>query len=208
MGLINNEFDGVFANVISDGSIRVKVDEGTPGAVRRDYELADGTKGTKFELKYSEIVGKIVNVEFYEGDYGKNIITTIDDGKDKIALSLSTAGNFGEDFMKKLPNIDFGKEVRIVPYSFTDDKKKIRKGITVYQEGNKITSFFSGKDNEPLHDFPQPEKTEGMDSDDWKIYFMQARKFLIKYLEENIIPDFVAVRQLADEMGGEVVVEE
>jgi hypothetical protein len=186
MGLRERE-PKTYANIISDGTIRVQVSESDPKAVRRDYELKDGTKGTKFERVYHELSGIIEAIQFYEGDYGKTIHLVVKDGEEEIILSVGMQTNYADDLMKKLPNINFTKEVTLKPYSFTDDKKKLRKGISIIQDGEKIKSFFNDAENKPLHGIPVPEKkNEEMDSDDWKMHFIKVKKFLQNFIEENV----------------------
>jgi hypothetical protein len=190
MGLRERE-PKTYANIISDGTIRVKTSESDLKAVRRDYELKDGTKGTKFERVYHELSGIIEAIQFYEGDYGKTIHLVVKDGEEKIILSVGMQTNYADDLMKKLPSLDLTKEVTLKPYSFTDKEKKLRKGISINQGGNKIKSFFHDAENKPLHGFPVPDKkyTE-MDSDDWKMYFIQTKKFLQKFIEDNLLLTF------------------
>ena len=102
----------------SDGTLRLSVPEGTEGAVKREYETSDGKKGTKFELLFKSLCGKITNMQMFDGDYGKNLLVTLsyDGGADTI--SFNTTSPFGEDFMKKLPNINLDEFVTIgIPYS-------------------------------------------------------------------------------------------
>ena len=192
MGLKTRE-QKTYASVISDGTIRVKTTESDPLGVRRDYKLQDGTEGFKFERVYNELSGKITGVSFFEGDYGKQInITVSTEGEDDVILALNLSANYAEDIMKKLPSIDFSKEVVLKPYSFEDDKKKLRKGISVSQDDIKIKSFFHDDKNNPINGFPTLEKdatgqTKQYDKEDWKIYFIQTRKFLVKYLEDNLL---------------------
>jgi len=191
MGLANNRFQGIIATVLADASIRVKVEEGTPNAVLRDFEDSKGNKGQKWELVYTEIFGIITKIEFRDSDYGKNLNVTLTDKGEDIILSLSTAINFGEDLMKKLPNIDLSKEVKLVPYALTDKNNKDKKGITVYQGGNKIKNYFSTDELKPkvCNGYPDAgDNTSTFDKEDWKVYFIQCRKFLVKFIEDNIIP--------------------
>jgi hypothetical protein len=94
--------------------------------------------------------------------------------------------------MKKLPNIDLTKDVKIAPYSFEDDKGKSRKGVTVYQGEVKIESFYWDKVKEKASNgLPQPEgDTSKFDSDDWKMHFMVVRKFLVKQVEVLALEKF------------------
>ena len=185
----------LYANIISDGTIRVKTVETNPLAVRRDYELKDGTKGTKFELVYNELSGVINDVSFYDGDFGKILHLTFFDDM-PIILSMNVSSNYAEDIMKKLPNIDLSKIVIFRPYSFEDDNKKLRKGITILQNNIKIKSFFHNEKNQPINGYPVLTKDiKEYDSDDWKIYFMQTRKFSVPCSIQSVVSGLVVVNQ-------------
>lgn len=172
-----------FLNILgSDGSIRQSVAENTPGAVRRDYELKDGTKGTKFEKVYARLWGPLQSIEIFEGDFGKNLLVTIDG----YTLSMSVQQPFAEDFMKKLPNIDPAKEIELKPYSFEDEKGKLRRGVTITQDGVKIQNhYYDPEKKEVANGYPEVGDSTGFDSDDWKMYFMKARKFLLAETEKH-----------------------
>jgi len=175
----------------SDGSLRLEVDESTEDAVRRDYETSDGKKGTKYELVYKKVEGTIKGLDIFEGDFGKNLLITLGRGEEQLTLSLGVATPFGEDFMKKLPNIDLTKEVSIQPFNFTNDEEKIVKGLSIKQNDEKIKSYyFDPEKKRVLHKMPEPEgDTSKFDKDDWKAYFLKVRKFLVgeveKFIEKN-----------------------
>lgn len=190
--LINTKQDNKFVTILADGTLRLPVTEFTEGAVKREYETSDGKTGTKYELVFTEISGFITKVEFHDGEYGKSLqITMSEEGEDDVIVSLNSSSNFGEDMMKKLMSIDTQKKVRLVPYSFTDEKGKSKKGITVYQDGEKVRNYFTegeGESTKLLHGYPAiPKVAKGkqISTDEWKLYFMQARLFMIGYIEEN-----------------------
>lgn len=56
---------------IIGGTLVVAVTEDTEGAIRREYEKSDGTKGVKYEKKYRNLRGVIVNMEFQDTDFGE-----------------------------------------------------------------------------------------------------------------------------------------
>jgi hypothetical protein len=176
----------------TDGTLRLTVPEGTEGAVFREGTTASGKHYEKWELVFKSLSGKISNMWFYEGDYGVNLMVSLayEGGEDTI--SFGTATPFGEDFMKKLPNINLDEYVTISPFSFIDDNGKNRRGVTVKQGDVKLENYFFDKEKKKnLHKYPNPEGDTGAYSkDDWKMYFMQARKFLVKYTEENFLPKF------------------
>jgi hypothetical protein len=178
---------GTYYSVLSDGKFHTTVEKDTPGAVLREYETSDGKKGSKHELVAQSITGKITNVSIYDGDFGKSVQVTL--GDNELILALSTNSNFGEDMMKKLPNIDVTKDVKFSPYSFEDEKGKKRKGLTIYQDGNKIADYYHEKKGDKIveiNGYPKvPKESKDWDKDQWKLYFATARIFLTKEVEKN-----------------------
>lgn len=178
-----------YLTILSDGTIRLKVNEGTENAVKREIEDNDGKKSVKWELVYNSIDGYITDIFFTEGDYGKNINVAIKDDEE-YTLSLSTENDFGKDLMKKLPNVKFNQKVDIKPFSFTDENGKDKKGVTILQETNKVTNYFYDIENKKvMNGYPEPEgDKQNYDKDDWKAYYIKVKKFLVSYTEENVIP--------------------
>lgn len=181
--LQNTLEDKQFVSILADGRLHMTVDADTEGAKRREYETSDGKTGEKWELVFTEVSGIISEVKFFEGDYGKSLQLKIVDGDEKpVVLSLSCASNYGEDMMKKLLSIDIAKPVKIVPYAFIDEKGKNKKGVTVYQDDQKIKNFFYDEEKkENINGYPEPKKLKKpLSKDQWKLYFMEARLFLIE----------------------------
>ncbi len=180
--------EAIYASILADGLIHVSVPEGTEGAKKREYETSDGKVGTKWELLYKDVSGLLTKINFREGDYGKSLQLTIQDGDEMpVVLSLPTSSNYGEDAMKKLINIDLAKPVKIAPYSFTDDKGKIKKGVTIYQDEVKLTNYFYDiETKQNLHGFPEPKKLKKpLSKEQWKMYFMEAQMFMIDKITEH-----------------------
>lgn len=151
----------------------------------RKFEDSTGKEGTKHEIIHEAITGKITKIEFVDTDYGSLLQVTVSDFPEDIVLSMSTSMPFAEDFMRKLPNIDLKEDVVIKPYSFVPEgKDKSLKGVTILQKGEKIANhFYDGKEN--CNGMPKPDgDTKKFSSDDWKIHFLQVRKFLINNTKE------------------------
>ena len=181
----NNGSTKKFVTVLADGKFHQSVDEGTQGAVIREYEDSKGNKGKKTEFVFTEATGKITDIKFEEGEFGKSIQIEMDGNG---IISLSTSSSFGEDFMKKLPNIDLGDVVLFKPYAFEDDNGKSKKGITIYQNGAKVENYYYDPvAKKPCNGMPVPEgNTNKFSSDDWKLHFMIVRKFLIQEVEKIV----------------------
>lgn len=181
---------GTYLSIIG-GKFRKQVSETTPGAIRREWETKDGKSGVKWEKEYESVTGKISGINFYDGEYGKNITIFIKDGEEDYGISMGVATPYAEDVMKKIPAVVLDKTLTLTPYDFTDDKGKRRRGITVYQDGKKFTDFFKDENKKPTNGAPAPEgDTDSYDSEDWKMYYTKLRKFVIGYITDNMVPKF------------------
>jgi len=181
---------GVEVSILSDGTFRTQVPPTTAGAVVRNYETSDGKKGTKYELVYRAVVGTVKAFDIFESDFGKSVIVTLDEGEELKTVYFNMNSNFGTDFLKKLPNLDLSKPVRFIPYAFEDEKtNKPKKGLTLMQDDVKIADAYRTKEGDKWvhkNGFPVPEgDTGGYDSDDWKLYFLGVKKFLLTELAKH-----------------------
>lgn len=185
----------IYFNVLADGKFHQTVNEGTEGATLRSYETSDGKEGSKWEKVYSDISGKIAKVEIAEGNYGKLLMLTIEDeGYEPVVVSFNCNSNFGEDMLHKLLNIDRELPVKLIPYSFTDDKGKSRKGVTVMQGDVKVQSHFKqySEDTKEFtysEGFPKAPKAKAgktVSSDEWKLWYAQCRLHMIEQIEEKL----------------------
>lgn len=193
MGLQKSESKTYLSILGSDGQIHQTVEEGVEGAVKREYETSDGKTGEKWELKFSSFTGFIIDVKFFEGDFGANILIDLKDEDDnEYTLAISASSTFGEQFMMKLPNLDLTKEVLLKPYSFPDKKnagKRIR-GLKLVQDDEPVLDYFTEYDEvkktfKTLHGMPSPDKKKTTTSEKWKLYFAIRREWLMDYLIEN-----------------------
>jgi hypothetical protein len=196
---------GVYYTII-EGTFRTKVEEGHPEGVRREYETKDGAKAIKYERIVPAITGYIEDIGIYDTDFGKVINVKLDQDTEgrNLILQFNAATNYGEDLMKKLPGVDFNLPVRFAPYSFTDEETgKDRRGVTMSQpiegseEHRKLGNFFYDTEKkEAINGYPTPEgDTTAYDKEDWKIYYLQARKFLLDYTKTQIIPSIPMERR-------------
>ena len=193
-----------FLKVHSDGSLRLEVEEGTPKAVKRDWEM-DGKTGTKFELIYKSVKGIISNISLYKLEWGTNLVIelTSENGQ-KINISANADKQFAEDMFAKIPNLDFNKVVTIKPYSFTGKKSgKPIKGVDfvygVDKEGKdiKTENFFKKWDDDKktwvyMNGLPEPKgDVEKFSTDKWKAHYLECKIHMTDHFTENIAPQFV-----------------
>lgn len=196
---------------IIQGEFALQVPEGTPNARARKWE-AGGKSGIKHEIVYRSISGKIVGVNFYQGenDGGKftnlNLVLDEDEGGKSPVISVGIDTKYCKDILKKLPKIDLEEDVKIRPFSFRPDGEDNNViGVEILQRdgtgafNKKITSFFHKKEGDKwvsTNGFPKPEgNPDDYTSDDWKIYGISVKKFLVQYTEENVIPKLKAASE-------------
>jgi len=182
---------------IIGGTFRVQVSKDDPSAVRRDWTSADGARsGTKYERIVSALVGYIEDTQFRDGEYGMQLYVMLNENEDgsKPVIALQTASREAEDFLKKLPAVNLLKEVRLRPFNFEGDSGDEVRGMEVTQEDAegkftvKITNYFrDAEKKENINGYPNPEgNTYDYSKDDWKLYFLQARKFLVGFTKERM----------------------
>lgn len=193
---------------IVQGTFRTNVPQDHLEAVRRDWKSADGkSSGTKYERVINAMFGKIEDISFQDGDYGMQVLIKLDPNEngDNPIIALATASREGEDFLKKLPNIDLDKEVRLRPFNFEGSQGDEVRGMEIMQQNEadefkvKITNFFRDPiEKKNINGMPDPESSD-LSKDEWKMYFLQVRLFIIKYAKQHIIPRFGNLEYPADE---------
>jgi len=192
MGLMQTEDKGRLLYVLADGLLRESVPEGTEGAKLRVVKDDAGVvKAEKWELTYPGITGFITGVTMYDGEYGSNVMIAMKDETDEeFVVSLKAGSMYGEDFLHKLPNVDFTKEITMKCYNFEAEGGRKMTGITMIQDGNKLTNAFNYKENDewvtPIEGYPVvDDKKVPKNSEAWKIFFGTRREWVIEYLTEK-----------------------
>lgn len=166
-----------------------KVEEGTLGAKRRDYETSDWNTGTKYEIHHKNLVGKVVGLEFVDGSFGEQFVLTLANWEDRAKIHLNSDSKYFTAFAKKLPNLKLEENVTLNSFDFTTNDGKRITGMDIKQGGEKVADYYwDGK--KALNGIPEVSKTDakGYDKDDWKMHFMKVKKFLKKEVEAVKLP--------------------
>ena len=172
------ESSRVYLRIVG-GNIVQTVPEGTEGSRRRDYELKDGTKGSKNELVFSNWEAVINNITVRDGEYGEECIIEFEDAQ----LTIPTSSRYFQDFACKIFNVDFKKPVKLHPYDIEVDNGR-KTGISVQQDGIKLTSFFYDFEKKTkLNGFPEVDESKKDKKTYWKIYFLEVTEFLIEKIK-------------------------
>ena len=134
LGLSNGTSAGGRIVSIVAGTFRVKVPEGTEGAITRENK--EGKVVT--ELTFSELTGYIKNITTEESKYGKQIKFSIQADKE-YTLAMGYADGLTSSILKMLPNVDPTKPVTIRITKKMDDVKK-----------KELTSIFLSQEDAPV----------------------------------------------------------
>ena len=180
---------------VFDGAFRTRVREDYPEAIRR----INKNNVEVFEREVRALFGVIEDVAIEKTDFGDQIKITLDENEEKKhpVLSFGVESKNGRDVLRKLPSVDFTKEVRIMPYRFTpEDSPEEKSGISFTQQDSdgkftvKIENFFYDAEKKSYkHEFPTIDWDNATESQQ-KIYKVQRDDFLVQYLKENVIPKF------------------
>jgi len=165
---------------IVQGSLRQRVEEGTPGAIKREFEnKKDNTKGEKWEIIYSEWLGTLQQLKVIEDDqYGQKLAVEFEDA----IINIPTDSKYFQTLMQKLPCADLTLPISVHPYDFEKGGDKF-KGISVSQRGVKLKSYYYDEAGKAINGYPVPEgDVKTFNSDDWKIFFLRVKKFLLGQL--------------------------
>jgi len=184
---------------ITQGAFRQKVAEWTEWATIRELKDKDWnpTWETRTEMVYNKLTWKITDISFYDWSFGKVLNIWIDD---EIVVSIPVNNDVFIDIAKKLPKVDFDKEITLIPWEMEvannnpKTKKqfptKKKRWVVVNQNWEKIIwDYYGGYDADAKkftykNWMPKPTKEEQEDSDLMKSYFIRSNKFLQKEIEK------------------------
>lgn len=175
---------------IVDGSLRVRVKEGSEGAVSRT------TKEGKvvWEKPYPWVQGVITDVYYQKNEVLNSVQLYIDmsDAGERYQLEIPMSSNFAENFITKLPNIPVGTVLTLRPYSYPDNNKKdkkgnprVNRGITVKigdLNGQTIERFYT-KENRA--DMPEYTEAIAKDEDELAAWKLAMAKFYKKVVDKQ-----------------------
>jgi len=185
------------------GTFRLEVPEGTAGSQARTYEVeVDGVKTTrtKIEINKSKLESVMIkSIGIYDGKFGESVNVSVDIKGFEFTIQIKADSSYGMDFMEKIPNVNLYEPVTLIGYDFEDDKGKNRRGLSIYQDGEKIQGFFYDVESKKaLHGIP----TAGSDMDKkkWRRFFEDKAEFLTAYMKSHIIPQLASSLKTVDDI--------
>lgn len=77
---------------------------------------------TRWYVEYSDVSGKLLNVEVKKVEKSNIIELYLQDGPETFILTIPEDSSYGKDFMLKMRNIDITREIYFSPWSMSPDK--------------------------------------------------------------------------------------
>lgn len=118
---------------------------------------------TRWYVEYSDVSGKLFNVEVKKIDKANIIELYLQDGPDSFILTIPEESAYGKDFLLKMRNIDINRELYFSPWSMTPDewfnltqKKRAtnKVGLSIYhdkiEKENAVKSYYTKEDPKGL----------------------------------------------------------
>lgn len=192
----------------SIGRLTIKSDQGDPEAKPRTYKDSKTNQDvTVYEQRYQYITGKVVGVEVdTTGEYGSQLKIVLRDGDTDYTLPVPLNKSWGTKVAEAMPNVKLDEDVTITAYEdfATADGKEVQAGLSLKQNGVRVTSHFNYKDGdtwvraEGFPEYPQAdtipnkEKNPAKYTKFWGDYYFTVEEFLIDWFEKNMNIEYVA----------------
>jgi len=192
----------------SIGRLTIKSDQGDPEAKPRTYKDSKTNQDvTVYEQRYQYITGKVVGVEVdTTGEYGSQLKIVLRDGDTDYTLPVPLNKSWGTKVAEAMPNVKLDEDVTITAYEdfTTADGKEVQAGLSLKQNGVRVTSHFNYKDGdtwvraEGFPEYPQAdtipnkEKNPAKYTKFWGDYYFTVEEFLIDWFEKNMNIEYVA----------------
>lgn len=153
------------------GNFVIEATKDTPGAKER---FSENKNANVYELEFNECENVIIkSLQVRESQFGEQLNVAVEANGKTSVIQMPVASNYFDSFCEKIKRVDFKNPVNLTVYEFTNDKQKRVSGINIFQQGKKLEKYYT---RETPNGRPQPA-SDNMSKDDWKIYFLQVKKF-------------------------------
>ena len=140
MALLSKGKAGIYLSIQS-GKIAQRITE--PSSTSKSRTLESG-KVIHEEL-YDTLEGRITGIQFKDGDYGQQLIISMENEGDVAHLQMPLSSSPASGFLKALPNVQPGALIKFKPKMEEKDGK--RKTSLVLSQGGQGVKWFWTKDN-------------------------------------------------------------
>jgi hypothetical protein len=168
-GATNSAQGGYTFFTFSKGKFIQRVPEGTEGAVPRVLENGPNIGKTVHEITFDTLEGQILQLEVSESQYGDKLeiyldVTIEGEPEEIMKITLPFSSSYGKGFLKRIPNLDFSKDLVLKGYDIFNKEKSRNEYFLIPRQDGKIESAFT---KENPNGFPQLKKIKVKGKDIW-----------------------------------------
>lgn len=193
MAFLNKGSKGIYLSIQS-GKIAHRIAEATETSKQRTLESG---KVIHEEL-YDSLEGRITNIVFKDGEYGTQLIITVDNDGQVGNLQMPLSSTPASGFLKALPNVDPATAVNFSPKMEEKDGK--RKTTLFVNQNGKAVKWYWTKDNPG--DLPPLKKIKVKGKETWddsdQIDYLKA------YVNNEFLPKLSAEKPTIEEADDEL----
>jgi len=142
MGLQKSNSNATFLTV-KNGKFALEVKEGGT-QITTTNPRTNETVTKNYEL-YNSLTGFIIKVSSFQGKFSEKLKITLKDETDTFVIDINMDSDYALDFLKRLPNITLGAEVKLTPVK---SEAKDKEGNQILnKEGKKVYNFYVAVSN-------------------------------------------------------------
>ena len=183
MALLSKGKAGIYLSIQS-GKIAQRIAE--PSSTSKSRTLESG-KVIHEEL-YDTLEGRITGIQFKDGDYGQQLIISLENEGDVAHLQMPLSSSPASGFLKALPNVQPGALIKFKPKLEEKDGK--RKTSLFLSQGGQGVKWYWTKDNPG--ELPRMKKIKVKGKETWddsdQIDYLKA------YVTDTFLPKIGAVK--------------
>ena len=145
---------------IQNGKVARRVQEPTATSKSR---VIEGSGKLIHEELYDSVEGLMTGLSTREGNYGKELLITINDQVDSYQLQIKLSSSPASAFLRALPNVAIDQPLLIIPK--IQEKDGVRRTSIILSQGNKGIKWAFTKDNPG--DLPPMKKIKVKGKETW-----------------------------------------
>ena len=183
---------------VSNGKFIKRVSEPTKESISREFEKGINAGSIVHEEHFKSFVGALIGINVEEGKFGKQWEFKIDVSPNEnqlelFILKLNYSSGYAVDVLKRLPNVDFSKDIIFSGYNFVPEgkiKAKIGLSLGQYDANGKSAKVFNAYFGDNARTLPDWEEVEDPQTGKMVWSTLKQMKKLQEMVDTEIMPNF------------------
>ena len=205
LGTTSEAQNGLFLAIAGGFIWDRKADGSHPQFKTQEYEFSGETKVRK-GAQYADFTGNVSRVEIKNGQFGEQLLVTMESGGENYIFSLGTNSRNSQNFFSALLVMDLTQPLYLKPYDFEGKDQATKKptgkrvvGINFMQGGQKL-------DLRAVEGVPTAGDEIYKSGNNKKIkrWFEDLNDWYVEQVTEKIVPQLIASTPSAQKVAGPI----